>query len=323
MKRTIIFLLTILIAIFSLTSCKSKDEGSSVSGNVSIVEPLTPTVAATEPMDLSKLSKEDKVVYNKNNIEVTYTGQRFGINNKDEYYFTVKNNSNKKIVFAISSVSVNGASELARYEPKIVESNTTSEITIRTNITTRLYVGNEEEDVSCLQFVGFIVEKDGETDKLIEDNIDFEITEKNHSHSNDKLIVSGNLVYENEEVSVYVNSEPVEIYPYNRFAYSIINKTNKNIFITFDNGELRTMYMTQFTMPSTSMDVYDYIPANTFSTGTFYLSNTRGQDIKDMKLSIDAEEKTAMSTFTKLPITKKPLDCNDAQFEIKVVWPES
>lgn len=329
MKKHILFISVILIITVLLSGCVFQQKpDESTSPNISVIEPTSPTEITTiDTTESLKLPNEEKLVYNKNNIMITYTGQDFGVNNYDEYHFVVKNDSQKNIVFSISSVAINGSSTIASYFPKIIKTNTVSDVTIRTRTDTRFEICNDENDIACLQFVGFIVEKnnvdDTKCESLIEDNINFEITADNHSHSEDKPIIKGNLVYENEEVVVYINPQPVDTYPYNYFAYSIINKTNKNIFITFDNVELQTIYMSEFTMPSNTFDVFDFIPSNCFATGTFYLDNTRGQQIKQMKMLIDAEEKTAMTTFTELPITKKPLKCNDAPFEIKVKLPET
>ena len=329
MKRVFLILLVTLIVICSLTACSTSTSppAPTVSNNVSIIETIEPTQPTeTTSLQTFGLPDEHKVVYNKNNIEITYTGQKFDINNYDEYYFSVKNNSKKNIVFSISSVAINGSCTSAQYKPDFIETQTTASITIRTRINTRYEVCQDISDVVCLQFVGFIVEASNKEElkynSIIEDNINFEITEKNHSHTQDTAIIKGDLVYEDNEVSIYVNSKPVDDYPHNNFAYSVVNKTNKNIFITFDSAKYQIRYMSDLMSVTQPIGIYDYIVAKTFATGTFYLYNTRGQDVTQMDLSIYAVEKTALSNSTELSTSEKPLLCNGKSFKIKVIAPE-
>ena len=322
--RKIIALTLILLAIFSFHGCSSKEEISSdATENISIIE--------TVPNPDSLVSEgiiDGDTVYDKGNIRIGYIGKEYDLGVYDEYYFTVKNNSEKNIVFSVSSIAVNGLTISATTDAVFVAKGDIGKVTVQTLMDTRYSVCKTPEDAKCLKFTGFIAERPKEDEfkytNIIDDNISFEITESGHSHEQDKAIIKGNLVYENDEVSIYVNPEPSDNYPYNQFDYTIINKLDHNIFVSFDNIVFRIRYMVAGTTKTTfALGMKSYIPPKAFSTGTFYLHGTRGQNITEMEIAIDACQKTVASNYTDLTTKDPLLACDGKKFKIDVIMPDT
>lgn len=183
----------------------------------------------------------EQVIYDKNGIKVTYMGYVIGgVFNHKNYELTVlvENNGAENLRFEPYAAVLNGMTfgTYTSLGTEPIAKGTTQEciITVSHN---DWNIGDEimAQEIKCFELhFGFFDGSNvyGTPQTLIDNNVVYSFTKGEHDHRNDERLVKGELVYENEEIAIYLEKTFNEIPDKYYSNVTIINKTNRTIRIS-------------------------------------------------------------------------------------------
>lgn len=286
LKIAIAFVLLLLILAGCTQGSTSTDSDSSIGETTALQTESFEIDPADSTFGLKDLS-DDKCIFESDKVKVTFND--FVLDDyQDEYYFTVENKLDKSIVLCISGMTINGNAYEGRtdcsVEDGLVEAQKSAKITVIGNSFLRKETMGilEKSQFNCLDFTLYTVLAD-EFDKISEPYIYISATVDGHTHMADQRTIYGEIMYEDNDLAVYMNPIPQKDEDNKEvFYYSILNKTNRNIRAYIDTNEMTYingitgMKFTEYRMAEMSSSLY--IGPKALSSGylsfhNFYESN--------------------------------------------------
>lgn len=190
----------------------------------------------------------EQVIYDKNGIKVTYMGYGVGgfFNHKNyELTVLVENNAVENLRFEPYAAVLNGMSFKTHTDlgTEPIAKGDTKECIITVSHDD-WNIGDEmmEQEIRCFELhFGFFDGSNvyGTPQTLIDNNVVYSFTKGEHDHRNDDRMVKGELVYENEEIAIYLEKTFIEIPDKYYSNVTIINKTSRTICV---NGGIECRY---------------------------------------------------------------------------------
>lgn len=213
---------------------------------------------------------QEKVIYDNEGVKITYTGLAFNTGLFDEVYFKVENNTNNYICFMPDSVVWNGIS--------LTASNTTPTAPNTTEVVAAVILSSErenlissKEEIKCFDITFSVLgeaNEYGTSGTPVANGVTVVFTEGQHDHRNDNRILNGDLIFENEEVALYVENKFVKKGDKFYSNFTIVNKTNEPISFS---GRAECRYVVAPVTPHYAMveGMVAHLSANSYFTGVF------------------------------------------------------
>jgi hypothetical protein len=178
----------------------------------------------------------DQIIYDKNDIKVTYKGIQVGFFGY-ELSVVIENNKEDNLHFMPCAAVVNGVSMSVWFEidNELIAKGETVEGTLWVS-----YENPVEEyaydiaSIKCFDlYFGFYSGGNmyGDVQTMIDNNVHYSFTRGEHDHRNDARNILGELIYENDEIAIYMEKTFEEIPDKYYSRMSIVNKTNRTILI--------------------------------------------------------------------------------------------
>ena len=214
---------------------------------------------------------QEKVIYDNEGIKITYTGMAFNVGLCDEVYFKVENNTDNYICFLPDSVVWNGISFSASNSTPTA-AHTTEVVTVLAALSSeREKLISSKEEIMCFDITFSILgeaNEYGTSGTPVANGVTFVFTEGQHDHRNDNRILNGELIFENEEVALYVENKFVKKGDKFYSSFAIINKTNEPISFS---GRAECRYVVAPVTPHYAMveGMSAQLSANSYFTGVF------------------------------------------------------
>ena len=312
--KKIISVFLLLVILCSLCAC-SKQVSATVEQPPTEQETI---VKETEPITI-------KAYYESNGIKISYIKEDYQLFNQDHFYFTVENNSKYDILFSPSNIIINNASINAYVSPVPVLSGQSETVIARIDCADRMPIYTDPEQIQSVYVSGHIIENPGGKSEVykraIDDNVYFGFSKPGYN-PNENILLCGEKMYENEEIVLYVDQNVDPNDDYNYFDYTIINKTNKIIYIEFNCEELVLVDFPNVVTTETLLGTNKYIAGNNYVVDQFYFYNTRRFDISKAKVSIIGLETTNIRDYISSYNNPPVLACNNASFALNPILPK-
>ena len=218
----------------------------------------------------------DQIIYDKNDIKVTYK------NIQVDYYgyaisVVIENNKEDNLHFMPCAAVVNGVSMSVWFEidNELIAKGETVEGTLWVS-----YENPVEEyayDVASIKcfdlYFGFYSGGNmyGDVQTMIDNNVHYSFTNGEHDHRNDVRNIVGELVYENDEIAIYLEKTFEEIPDKYYSCMTIVNKTNRTIRL---DGSVECRYTTAPARAHyTALNcVANYIAPNSYVSNKVYIN---------------------------------------------------
>lgn len=321
-------LFLILLFVLTCAACSRKNPNEEVvavpdtqptTNNASSTKPsetTTPTITLPENI-LTFVPDEGVVVYSESGITIKYYGQEFTNTEYDNYMFSVENKTSKDISLFNSTLAINNLSLDGSSVYHVVKSGATNDVILTADARTRKNVCQTETDINCLTFILDIVEIDetGDYSNIIKSDVAITIEPNNHSHLNDKHITYGNLKYEDECIALYIGKSKKSTIDVDKFAYTVINKTNKTVFFDLYCTEYKIAETDENRTSSNIIGASQYIAPNSYSIGDFTVTDIKYKTPEWFKVKITAEETTKYNRRID-PVVKPLSPTHDKTVEI-------
>ena len=313
MKKIIALLLAMLV-VLSMAACgtdnenniaepnqsQGTNENNSVAtgdstGNPSEKEMKYPLPELKPDGEHSIDLESEQVIYDKNDIKITYESYTEGFFGY-ELNVVIENNGFDNLNFVPYDAIINGmtfgcGSSIS--EP--IAKGETIECTISV-YTSALSLTDEynaevlKDGIKCfdLQF-GFYDGDNvyGSPTTLIDNNVLYSFTKGEHDHRNDTRLIKGELIYEIDEMAIYLGKTFEEIPDKYYSEMTIINKTSKNIMVS---SGIECIYTTAPVIRhfTTILGLNSYVAPNSYVTGKVYIDEEYS-DLDMVELIMDKQ----------------------------------
>ena len=218
----------------------------------------------------------DQIIYDKNDIKVTYKEIQV------DYFgyalsVVIENNKEDNLHFMPCAAVINGVSMSVWFEidNELIAKGETVEGTLWVS-----YENPVEEytyDVASIKcfdlYFGFYSGGNmyGDVQTVIDNNVHYSFTKGEHDHRNDVRNILGELVYENDEIAIYLDKNFEEIPDKYYSCMTIVNKTNRTIRL---DGLVECRYTTaparaHYTVLNCAAD---YIAPNSYVSNKVYIN---------------------------------------------------
>lgn len=293
MKKIIALLLAMLV-VLSMAACgtdnenniaepnqsQGTNENNSVAtgdstGNPSEKEMKYPLPELKPDGEHSVDLSADQVIYDKDGIKVTYKGIEVG---RYGYAMNVaiENNKEDNLHFMPCSAVINGVSMSPWFDTDvdlIAKGETIEGIVWIDIFSPAEEINYDVANIKCFDFYfGFYTGEMvyGATQTIVDNNVLYSFTKGEHDHRNDERKIVGELIYENNEMAIYLNKTFEEI-PDKYYSYmTIVNKTNRTIYFS---SFVECRYTSAPIMPHFTFvfDTEDYIAPNSYVANRVYI----------------------------------------------------
>lgn len=281
--------------VLSLTACGGNDTNTPSKPEKPNIENTTPDKendnGAMKPSDAEELKyplpelipdgeysvdlSADQILYDKDGIKVTYKGIEVG-NYGYGMKVVIENNKEDNLHFVPCSAVVNGVSMGAWLETDVdlIAKGETIEGTVWIDVSHPAEeIAHDVANIKCFDFyfgffTGGMVYGDVQT--AIDNNVLYSFTKGQHDHRNDEREIVGELIYENDEMAIYLEKTFEEI-PDKYYSYmTMVNKTSRTIYFS---SFVECRYNTAPIMPhyTSILCAENYIAPNSYVASRVYI----------------------------------------------------
>ena len=178
----------------------------------------------------------DQVIYDKDGIKVTYKGLDVGMYGY-KMDVIIENNKEDNLHFMPCSAVINGVNMSPWFDTDvdlIAKGETLEGIVWMDVFSPAEEINYDVANIKCFDFYfGFYTGEMiyGATQTVIDNNVLYSFTKGQHDHRNDERKIVGELIYENDEMAIYLEKTFEEI-PDKYYSYmTYVNKTSRTICI--------------------------------------------------------------------------------------------